>query len=133
MAGSKDTFIYFGDDGNKLVRLDESNTRALGAVPATEAAATAAATGRRIRRLDGSERYINCTGQTAGGRPVSRKLIVPTADNTFFVNGGTIELPVLVSPDNGGVELVTFRITNVVGEGKSFANLSQDTGLDDQA
>jgi hypothetical protein len=131
MAGSKATFIYAGDRVNRLVSLDESNTRALGFVPATAAAANTAATGTELTTLTGRERYIIVSGKTSAGRPVSRRLVVPDRTNTLFVSGGTIDLPVLVDADNGVVELVEFTVKKSVGEDRSFANLGTDTGLDD--
>jgi hypothetical protein len=128
MAGSKEKFIYTSDTGaKKILNLDESNCLAIGATPATAALGATL----RLERTNGTERYLDCIGQTAGKRQVSRRIIVPTNDNAKFVNGGTLDLPVLVDGTNGTVELVVFSITQAVGEVKKFANFGDDTGLDD--
>lgn len=135
MAGSKQNFIYKSDPDSegeiqaKIVKLDESNTRALGYEPITTAELTALPD-KRVKALDGSERYISCQGSTAAGKIVSRTLIVPDVTNALFQTGGTISLPVLTGGANSTVENVVFTVTRAVGEQKSFARIG-DSGLDD--
>jgi hypothetical protein len=128
MAGSLEKFVYVNDRGQeKILNLDESNCLAIGSIPAT---ATTGA-GLELATLSGNERYLVCSGQTADGKPVSRRIVVPTPTNTFFLNGGTLDLPVLVDGTNGTVELVEFTITQTVAERKRFPKFGNDTGLDD--
>lgn len=135
MAGSKAKFIYFSDPDAqgvlqaKVVNLDESNTRALGYVPIT-AADLALLADKRVQKLDGSERYINCAAVNSLGQLVQRRIIVPKADNTFFKNGGNIPLPVLTGGANATVESPVFIVRSAVGEFRSFAFIG-DTGLND--
>lgn len=137
MAGSKEKFIYQEDspDGTapgrqKIVRLDESNTRALGSVPATAAAVATAGISSKVEPLAGNERYIIAQGATAGGKVFSRKLIVPDPIAPLFLAGGNITLPVLTGAANGVVENIVCQVTLAVGEVKKFAAYA-DTGLDD--
>lgn len=130
MAGSLQKFLYFDDDGNgKLVNLDESTQRAFGNSPATTLSIGSGS--RKIQKLSGGERYVTLQGQTAGGRLVSRSVVVLTKANPLFVNGGSVTLPVLTGGSNEVSEQVNFQITQAVGEVKKFALLEQDTGLDD--
>lgn len=135
MAGSKQNFIYKSDPDNlgevlaKIVKLDESNTRALGYVPIT-VAEVAAIPDKRVKALDGTERYVSCQGITTGGKIVTRRIVIPEVDNGLFQSGGTIVLPVLTGGANATVENVVFTVTSSVGETKSFARVG-DTGLDD--
>lgn len=138
MAGSLQKFIYVGDSIGggvntgraRVVTLDESNSRAVGAVPATAAAVLLFGIPATVEKLQGNERYILLSGQTSAGKPVTRRIIVPTQDNTFFNNGGAIVLPVLVDAANGTVENISFQVTLAKGEERKFANFI-DTGLDD--
>jgi len=137
MAGSITPFIYrsnpttaLGSGLAKLVNLDESNQRQIGALPATPATATAAGVSK-ISKLDGSERYILLKGKTQFGQIVTRKIIVGNELNSFFVAGGTITLPILTDGTNSTVENVPFQVTLAVGERRSFPSLTADTGLDD--
>jgi hypothetical protein len=129
MAGSLEKFIYTADNGTaKVILLDESNTRALGEVPATAASAITAGASLEVVRRSGKERYILVAGITAAGEKVTRKIIVPDKTDTLFVNGGTINLPVLFGGANLSVESVPFTVTQAVGERKRFA-LFGDTGI----
>lgn len=135
MSGSKQLFIYSSDpdqDGgtlDKVLKLDESNMRAIGYAPIT-ASELSALVDRRVRPLDGTERYINLIGTTRGGKIVSRRIIVLDVSNTLFQDGGTVSLPVLTGNDNLTVETVVFRVQSARGEERSFASVG-DTGLDD--
>lgn len=130
MAGSLQKFIYTSDDGfKKIINLDESNTRSLGYTPATVAEVALLGIPSRLSKLNGNERYILMAGATADGRPVRRKLIVPTKDNAYFDTGGGFS--VLVATGAATSEAVVMQITRAVGEAKSFALLGFDTGLDD--
>ena len=137
MAGSLAPFLYTEDSPDgvtagrvKLIKLDESNTRALGEVPATAASIAAAGASNKLERSGGQERYINVSGITSGGKGFSRRITVPSPINTLFLQGGTVTLPVLVGGDNGVVENIVCQITQSVGETRKFTNLA-DTGLDD--
>lgn len=130
MAGSLQKFVYTDDAGfRKIVQLDESNTRQLGYTPATVAEVALLGIPSRLSKLNGNERYILMAGATVGGRPVRRRLIVPTADNAYFNTGGGFSVD--VSTSGTGSEAVVMQITRSVGEAKSFALLGIDTGLDD--
>lgn len=135
MAGSKQNFIYKTDPDStgefiaKIVKLDESNTRALGYTPLATAE-LAALPDKRVKPLDGTERYISLQGITTGGKIVNRTIIVPEVDNALFQTGGTIALPVLTGGANSTVENVVFTVVRSVGESKSFARIG-DSGLDD--
>lgn len=136
MAGSITKFIYQEDspDGTtagrqKLVNLDESTQRAIGEVPATIALAAAAGVSR-TEKLSGRERYMVLQGATAAGIIVTRRVVVPSPINVFFLEGGAVILPVLVGTSNTSTESVTFRVTQSVGEVRKFALLT-DTGLTD--
>jgi len=137
MAGSITAFIYranptaaLGGGVPKLVNLDESNQRQIGALPATPATATAAGVSK-ISKLDGSERYILLKGKTAAGLVVTRKIIIGNELNSFFLSGGNVTLPILTDGTNSTVENVSFQVTLAVGERRSFPTLTADTGLDD--
>lgn len=135
MSGSKTKFVYNSDtsDGlivfQKVVNLDESNTRALGFLPIT-AITLGLLVNKQVQKLNGNERYINLIGNTLGGEQITRKLIVPDADNNFFQNGGNIILPVLIGGNNLVSESVTFTVTSAVGEKRFFTRVL-DTGLTD--
>lgn len=135
MSGSLAKFIYNPDplDGlitnQKLVNLDESNTRALGFLPVTLISLGLLAN-KQVQKLNKNERYINLIGNTLGGEQITRRLIVPDADNTFFQNGGNITLPVLTGGSNSTVENVLFTVTSAVGEKRFFTRVI-DTGLTD--
>lgn len=135
MSGSLDKFIYNSDtaDGlilnQKIVKLDESNTRALGFLPVT-AISLGLLANKQVQKLNGNERYVNIIGNTLGGEQITRRLIVPDQDNTFFQNGGNITLPVLTGGTNSTVENVVFTVTSSVGEKKFFTRIL-DTGLTD--
>lgn len=130
MAGSLQKFLYTDDAGfNKIINLDESNTRALGYTPITVTEATALGIPLRVSKLNGKERYILVAGVTAGGKPVRRKIIVPKNDNGYFVDGGGFNLGVAISGTT--MESVLVQVTRAVGEAKAFALLGTDTGLDD--
>lgn len=130
MAGSLQKFIYTDDAGfRKIVQLDESNTRSLGYTPATVAEVALLGIPSRLSKLNGNERYILMAGSTAGGRPVRRKIIVPTKDNAYFETGGGFSVDVSIS--GTGSEAVVMQITRAVGEAKAFALLGTDSGLDD--
>lgn len=130
MAGSLQKFIYTDDAGfRKILNLDESNTRALGFAPATVLEVSALGIPSRLSKLNGNERYILMQGVTSGGRPVRRKIIVPTNTNGYFVDGGGFTVDVSIG--TGGSEAVLMQVTRAVGEAKVFALLGTDTGLDD--
>lgn len=135
MAGSKSKFVYASDpdsEGNsilKVVELDESNLRAIGFAPINQATLDGLPD-KRVQPLNGSERYITLTGQTAVGITVTRKICVPSVENTFFQAGGSVSLPVLGGANNLTLETVVFTVTNAVGEKRSFTRVG-DTGLTD--
>ena len=135
MSGSKTKFIYNSDtrDGlilnQKLVNLDESNTRALGFVPVT-AISLGLLPNKQVQKLNGNERYINLIGNTLGGEQITRRLIVPDSDNSFFQNGGNITLSVLTGSNNLTSESVVFTVTSSIGEKRFFTRIL-DTGLTD--
>lgn len=129
MSGSLQKFIYTDDQARtRIVNLDESNTRALGYIPATNLEVDALGIPRKISKLTGGERYILLTGVTTGGKPVRRKVIVPTNNNTFFLDGGGFNLNAEVG---NALETIAMQVTAAVGEKKRFALLGTDTGLDD--
>ena len=135
MSGSKQKFIYNSDtsDGliinQKLVELDESNTRALGFLP-VNAVSLGLLANKQIQRLNGNERFVNLIGNTLGGEQITRRLIVPDSDNDFFQKGGNITLSVLTGTANLTTESVVFTITSAIGEKRFFARIL-DTGLTD--
>lgn len=135
MAGSKAKFIYNSDtlsgvvQFQKLIELDESNTRALGYVP-VDAVSLGLLPDKRVQKLDNNERYITLIGQTAAGEGVARSLIVLDSDNGLFQAGGTVALPVLTGGANATIENVIFTVTSSRGESKSFTRIA-DTGLKD--
>lgn len=135
MTGSKENFIYksdpnaLGEINAKVIKLDESNTRAMGYVPIT-ATELAALPDKRVKAMDGSERYIGLQGITTGGKVVQRKLIVPDVTDTLFQSGGTLTLPVLTGGANATLESVVFTVISAIGESKSFVRIG-DTGLND--
>lgn len=137
MAGSLAAFIYTEDSPNgtspgrsKLLKLDESNTRSLGEIPATTATVAAAGASNKIERASGNERYITASGLTSAGKLFSRRITVPSAASPLFLTGGTIILPVLVGGGNQEIENVLCQVTQAVGEARRFVSLV-DTGLDD--
>jgi len=135
MSGSLAFFIYDGDILNgsptsrKLIELDESNTRALGYAPATQAEVNALVNKRLFKTKSGF-RDLTCTGITSAGKTLTRNLTCLQSDNALFQTGGSIVLPVLTGGNNGTIENVVFRVTHSNGERKSFASAT-DTGLDD--
>jgi len=135
MAGSKAKFIYLSDpDSNgvqtaKLLSLDESNTRILGILPATQAEIDLLPS-KEVETVNLLERYINLRAVNSKGEGVTRRVIVPIPSNTFFLNGGVVQLPILVGGANSIVELGNFSITFAVGETRRFAAID-DSGLKD--
>ena len=131
MAGSLQNFIYTldGGAGSKALKLDESNTRALGYTPANgDALADVGGVNGKVRKF--TPRYINLEGITADGKKVTRRLTVPESANEKFQTGGTLDLPVLTGAGNDTVETVSFTVLSAIGETRSFY-ASYDTGLDD--
>lgn len=134
MAGSLRAMLYTTDivdptDGVKsiVLKLDESNAKLGGGVEATPGniASATLADALDYQRLE--PRYMLLEGETSGGRPVRRKVIVCDPENVLFNQGGTTVMGVMVGNSS---EAVTMTVTGTVGEKRTFFK-TVDTGLDD--
>lgn len=140
MSGSKQKFLYETDvplpdnSGNYylVLNLDESNSRAVGGIIATQAAIDGSTLLPRDAANKVTPRYINLQGVTAAGRPVKRRIVCPNPSNDVWRRGGTLQLSVSTGALAANNENVTFLITSAIGEKRTFfTTATPDTGLDD--
>lgn len=98
--GSRTLYRYFTDSGEQGVYLTDTDLGlAIGATPA-------AGSDPRVTLYGLTKRYVLCEN---GDGSVRKRVVVPTADNTSFLAGGTLT-----------IDGMSFIITGRVGEKQTF-------------
>lgn len=106
--GARKLYVYTADDGTEGVYLtDENLGTAIGATPATSS-------DPRVTLYGLSKRYV--LAENADGT-LRKKIVVPTNDDTQFLNGGTLT-----------IDGTSFVITGRVGEKQTFGKSEEGGG-----
>lgn len=138
MAGSLLPMLYrtdIPDDAGTgfkylILKLDESNSKALGGEAATDANIAGkefATQGTDYLKIE--PRYVLLEGKTTGGVTVRRKWVAPDPTDDLYAEGGTVQGIVNVTATT--IELVTFSVSGMVGEKRTVRRPLLDSGLDD--